>query len=104
MPNRRKSVDLLKLQGTFRPARHTQREDELRVSLTPPEAPAWLSASARAEWDRVLSDPRYARALTGSDRGMLAVYATLWSEPETAAVEGKTLQTSRIALFANVCA
>lgn len=60
----------------------------------PPEAPAWLSDEARAEWDRVVPGLSRLDLLKPEDRAALAAYCEAWATfreaTETVAREGLT--------------
>ncbi|MFE9920456.1 phage terminase small subunit P27 family [Streptomyces sp. NPDC005774] len=45
----------------------------------PPEAPAWLSDEARAEWDRVVPGLSRLDLLKPEDRAALAAYCEAWA-------------------------
>jgi len=102
MPGRpRKPTALLKLQGTFRKGRHAYRQD-LELGGELPEPPEFLSEVAREEWDRVCTIGRYSKALSPADRGPLTLYCILWAELVASQHTGETMQSSRMALLANL--
>ncbi|WP_435112033.1 phage terminase small subunit P27 family [Nocardiopsis synnemataformans] len=45
----------------------------------PPDAPAWMTAEARAEWDRVVPGLSRLDLLKPEDRGALAAYCEAWA-------------------------
>lgn len=51
------------------------RQSSAPVGILP--APAWMTAAARAEWDRVMPDLSERRILTTADLGTLESYAVL---------------------------
>ncbi|MFJ1782594.1 phage terminase small subunit P27 family [Streptomyces anulatus] len=65
----------------------------------PPEAPAWLSDEARAEWDRVLPGLSRLDLLKPEDRAALAAYCEAWATfreaTETVAREGLTIEAKQ---------
>ncbi|MYR76544.1 MULTISPECIES: phage terminase small subunit P27 family [unclassified Streptomyces] len=65
----------------------------------PPEAPAWLSDEARAEWDRVLPGLSRLDLLKPEDRAALAAYCETWASfreaTETVAREGLTIDAKQ---------
>lgn len=67
-----------------------------------PQPPEFLSETAREEWIRVCTVGKYAKVLSPADRGPLTIYCLLWAEIQAGAMTGQEVQTSRLALFANV--
>lgn len=65
----------------------------------PPEAPAWLSDEARAEWDRVVPGLSRLDLLKPEDRAALAAYCETWASfrkaTETVAREGLTIEAKQ---------
>ncbi|WP_030585691.1 phage terminase small subunit P27 family [Streptomyces anulatus] len=65
----------------------------------PPEAPAWLSGEARAEWDRVLPGLSRLDLLKPEDRAALAAYCETWASfreaTEAVAREGLTIEAKQ---------
>jgi P27 family predicted phage terminase small subunit len=65
----------------------------------PPEAPAWLTDEARAEWDRVVPGLSRLDLLKPEDRGSLAAYCEAWATfreaTETVAREGLTFEAKQ---------
>lgn len=53
--------------------------EPLPFKRQPPEAPEWLSAEARAEWDRVVPGLALLEILKPEDRAMLAAYCESWA-------------------------
>ncbi|MEV8156552.1 phage terminase small subunit P27 family [Streptomyces fradiae] len=53
-----------------------------RVTAPPgvPEAPDWLEAEARAEWDRIVPDLDRLGVLAKVDRAALSTYCAAWSK------------------------
>ncbi len=62
----------------------------------PPEAPAWLSHDARAEWDRVVPGLAALDILKPEDRANLAAYCETWATFKMAcrkvAEDGETIE------------
>lgn len=54
-----------------------------------PEPPEWLSAEARAEWDRVVPELQRLELLKIPDRAALTAYCETWSRLVTALMEVK---------------
>lgn len=65
----------------------------------PPEAPAWLTDEARAEWDRVVPGLSRLDLLKPEDRAALAAYCEAWATfreaTETVAREGLTFEAKQ---------
>lgn len=65
----------------------------------PPSAPDWLSAEARAEWDRVMPELSRLDLVKESDRAALAAYCEAWSvfreATETVQREGLTIEAKQ---------
>lgn len=102
MPGRPpKPTKVLKTQGTARKDRHAKRSD-LQLSGELPQPPEFLTEIAREEWFRVCSIGKYAKALSPADRGPLAMYCILWAELVVSQTTGQEMQTSRMALYANL--
>lgn len=99
MPGRpKKPLILHRIEGTGRKCRIEKRKNELQLDPTVPECPDWLWLEAKEEWKRLVSDSRYAVALSNVDRGMIALYCQLWArfvkgEQEDNPIGGRQLQT-----------
>jgi phage terminase small subunit len=67
--------------GTYRPstARNT-----ISLPLGTPAAPKWLECEAKTEWERIVPHLSAARALSETDRSVLASYCVLWGQFERA--------------------
>jgi phage terminase small subunit len=63
--------------GTYK---HTRQRTPLATPLGRPERPAWLSARACIEWDRVVEALERTGCLSIIDGTMIAMYATLTAE------------------------
>lgn len=65
----------------------------------PPVAPEWLSAEARAEWDRVLPELSRLDLVKEGDRAALAAYCEAWATfrqaTETVQHEGLTIEAKQ---------
>lgn len=65
----------------------------------PPEAPAWLSDEARAEWERVVPGLSRLDLLKPEDRAALAAYCEAWATfreaTETVQREGLTFEAKQ---------
>ncbi len=53
----------------------------------PPEAPEWLTAEARAEWDRVVPELQRLELTKPIDRAALAAYCATWARLVEAQME-----------------
>ena len=104
MPARRKSVHQLMAP---RRDRLQARANELTLPTSPVgDAPEWLLPDARAEWDLLVLNAEYARALNAAHRGALIEYCVLfgrmllWAKGEGAitASERQTLNSLRLQL------
>jgi phage terminase small subunit len=106
MPGRPSTpTNILKLRGTARKCRLERRRGELALPPAVLLPPAFLPPEAIAEWERVTSLSKYAKALTEADRPTLALYCGLHAEWEKSFLpgkKGKPMQTSRMALYMNV--
>lgn len=77
----KKPTALHVLQGTFRKDRHGEGETP-EAPVGTPTPPGKLSATARAEWDRMVARLTTTRALTVVDDAVLYQYACLFAEVE----------------------
>ena len=68
---------LKRLRGTDQPCRRSPGEPAPRPGV--PDAPAFLDAAARAEWDRMAPQLEVRGLLETIDLAVLAVYCTAWS-------------------------
>ena len=73
----RKPTALKKLQGTYRPDRAPKHEPQPNGTAEPPD---FLSAEARAEWDRLAPKMERIGLLTVADRAVFAVYTQAWAD------------------------
>jgi phage terminase small subunit len=102
MPGRPpKPTKVLKTQGTARKDRHAERND-LELGGELPQPPKFLNETAKEEWLRVCTIGKYAKALSQADRGPLTMYCILWAELVVSQTTGQEMQTSRMALYANL--
>lgn len=94
MSNPAKPVSLLKLEGTYRPDRHSKLcEDPAKKGF--PVAPTDLSPIARKKWDEIAAqDIDIIREL---DASILEVYCELWAEFKMG-----EMNTSRLGLMAKI--
>ncbi len=67
---------LKRLRGTDQPCRRSPGEPAPRPGV--PDAPAFLDAAARAEWDRMAPQLEVRGLLETIDLAVLAVYCTAW--------------------------
>jgi len=107
MPGRPpKPTALHVVQGTARKCRMEKRSGELLLDpAAMPEAPAWMPAEARIEWDRLMSIPKYSKALSPADRGMLVTYCLIWDEIKRAVENyggSENIQSARLTAFASI--
>lgn len=63
--------------GTDSGGRKVERGPAFRRE--PPQAPEWLTAEARAEWDRVVPGLERLDILKAEDRAVLAAYCETWA-------------------------
>ena len=73
----RKPTALKKLQGTYRPDRDSADEPTPSGHAEPPD---FLSAEARAEWDRLAPKMERIGLLTVADMAVFAVYTQAWAD------------------------
>ena len=73
----RKPTALKKLQGTFRADRAPKNEAQPTGHAEPPD---FLSAEARAEWDRLAPELERIGLLTVADQAVFSVYVQAWSD------------------------
>jgi P27 family predicted phage terminase small subunit len=83
-----------------KPPEQRQRRNRIPEPGPEPElqlgpCPAWLSASARAEWVRLAGALEEARAVTGWDRALFADYCSAWGAFADAEAMLKKLAASR---------
>lgn len=71
-----KSTQTLKLHGGFRPDRHNTDAPEPEIGK--PEAPKWLTGSAREEWNRILPLLLAEKCVSRWDRAALVLYCQEW--------------------------
>lgn len=69
--------DLKLVTGTLKPGRD---KGACVSSSGRPKRPDWLSDEVRREWNRVVPELQKAGVLSVLDRGMLAVYCSLWAQ------------------------
>jgi phage terminase small subunit len=93
----KKPLKLHVLQDTAQPCRMEKRKGELELPAEIPLAPEWLSVEAAIEWGRLTSHPLYSKVLSAVDRGMLAIYCTLWGHFVTGEKTGTPVKAAHVA-------
>jgi P27 family predicted phage terminase small subunit len=73
------ALKLLKGRGAGRDSGGRLVEHPPKFVREAPEAPDWLDAEARAEWERVTPELERLDVLKAADGAMLAVYCETWS-------------------------
>ncbi len=89
MPQRPKSDDLKKIEGTFRQDRAKKPLQSVPFSV--PKCPEWLCKRAKAEWNYTIGELKRSRNVTRLDRGALAMLCTLFAKIVDSEVSGKEL-------------
>lgn len=96
MPNPRRQIDDLKLQGSgnLKRAQNRRPVSEKKFIAGTPEPPTHLSADERAAWDRVVGLLSVRRALTPADVFVVERYSVIyarWRSEQTALTEEGTV-------------
>ena len=102
MARHRTPTNVLKLAGTYRADRHGDRIGEVEPTLGFPDAPEWMLPEAKAEWERLRGDTRYAEAIAKVDRAMLATYCQLWARFVAGATASAPVPVSHVAALVNL--
>ena len=93
MPNPPKPLNVLKMEGTYRPDRHSGlSEDPAKEGF--PDCPEYLGALAQRRWAEIKAND--IGVIRDIDAGTLEIYCRLWQELQE---KGEEMQTSRIALM-----
>ena len=93
MPNPPKPLNVLKLEGTYRPDRHSGLcEDPAPEGF--PSCPEYLCAIAQRKWAEVQAND--IGVIRQIDAGTLEMYCRLWAELQT---DGTEMAATRIALM-----
>ena len=94
MPNPRKSDNVHKLQGTYRPDRHGTPESKVVIDTPLGPPPDWLNDIAIKEWFRVTNLHKESGALMDNSYSTLASYCNLYSQqvksPDTFSIAAHT--------------